>query len=261
MNAQQTTLSSDSANNSDILPSVASMDNTVTTETVQTVSNNERLEPGARTPTNPFEVVRPPPSETDSEVNTTQYVTASAANSDQLGHTSSYFSEPVNFTFKNDAQKANYLSFTDYMSSQYPNSNISEVHAALRDRILSTWLSSRREDQQGDYPTRSHWKGIRVRKMRELRDTFKIGSLDDKYLLTFLGRDLSYLERQDPLSLEGEMGEDDDSPYRPVTRKDHLLDTLLTKEMRVMVDDVGRMRRDSKNRLKGMVEERLRDLQ
>ncbi|OCF58428.1 hypothetical protein L486_04461 [Kwoniella mangroviensis CBS 10435] len=226
MNAQQTTLSSDSANNSDILPSVASMDNTVTTETVQTVSNNERLEPGARTPTNPFEVVRPPPSETDSEVNTTQYVTASAANSDQLGHTSSYFSEPVNFTFKNDAQKANYLSFTDYMSSQYPNSNISEVHAALRDRILSTWLSSRREDQQGVYPTRSHWKGIR-----------------------------------DPLSLEGEMGEDDDSPYRPVTRKDHLLDTLLTKEMRVMVDDVGRMRRDSKNRLKGMVEERLRDLQ
>ncbi|WVQ63110.1 uncharacterized protein L199_001261 [Kwoniella botswanensis] len=259
MNPSQTTLSSEFATGPGSSPSVASMNDTVTTETVQSDSETEMFELNAKTPTNSSEVLRPLTSATGSEVNITQHVTASTANSDQPGHTSSYFSEPVNFTFKNDAQEANYLSFTHYMASQYPNSNISEVNASLGDKIRSTWLSSRREDQQGDYPTRSQWMGIRVGKMGELRDKLKIGSLDDKYLLT-LGCDLSYLELQDPLGLEGAMSEDGDQSFRPVTRKDHLLDSLLTKEMRVTVDDAGRMRRDSMNRLKAMVEEQMRDL-
>ncbi|WWD08505.1 hypothetical protein V865_006617 [Kwoniella europaea PYCC6329] len=259
MDSQRINLLSDSATNPES-PSPSSMDDTVATEIVLSDSEIDISEPDAKTQTNSSQVLRSLTSETDSEVNITQHVTASIANSDQPGHTSSYFSGPVNFTFRSDAQKANYLSFTDYMSSQYLSSHLSEVNAILQDKIRSTWLSSRREDQQGDYPTRSQWVGIRIRKMSELRDKLKFCSLDDKYLLT-LGRDLSYLELQDPLGLEGGMGEDEDQPYRPVTRKDHLLDSLLTKEMGVMVDDVGRMRRDSKHRLKGMTEKQLRDLQ
>ncbi|WVW81057.1 hypothetical protein I302_103048 [Kwoniella bestiolae CBS 10118] len=158
------------------------------------------------------------------------------------------------FPFENEAVRANYHAFQQHMFRQYGDKSLSEVVTELNDKIGSAYKSSPEPSMECEnHPTRSQWLRSRTRLVSDLRDIWKIGSLNDKLWLT-MSRDLHYIDGK-ALLCPSEESSAPDPPYVPKTREDLFKDTLLTKGVEIAVADVETMREESKAKLKALLSE------